>query len=292
MPRPPSKIFPRRSGVEKGRRHRRPASLADAPGSAGVVLGDIFDDRDILRGRQFGAAQRTRQQQTEEPALGQCRDDRSWEFTPRFDRISGPVEAGTQIARDRDKVGLAPGGLRRVRQASTSWQFHSASPTDINAVCGKRKNRRPTTSGAARPTATGRRGEIGDARIGIARTLAMVWTAAGPEKEQAGGGGEYGVRRHGQCSPARILEPGRRPALGRARRLCRAAGAAGQRSAAGALGCGAGPAGARGRLRHRGGDRAIGEERWVRRAKCWAPTSRRRCWKRRAGASPRAGSRM
>jgi len=61
--------------VEIGRGHRATGILAEAPGGAGVGLGDLLEHLDIGDGFELGAAQRARQQQAEKAARDQRLDD-------------------------------------------------------------------------------------------------------------------------------------------------------------------------------------------------------------------------
>ncbi len=120
--------LPRHLGCEIGGGHRAAAGLAEAPGDARVGLRDLLDHRHITGGRQLGAAQRARQQQTEQPALGQRRDQRLGQFPAFLDRLGrARRSSGRAAARARGEPRRAfhhlPGQL-----LSTSSPILAAAP--------------------------------------------------------------------------------------------------------------------------------------------------------------------
>ena len=82
----------------------QPVALAEAPSGARIVLGHFLDDLNIDRGRQLGAAERTRQQQAKQPALDQRFDDRLGKFAAKLDFLGRRVELGTKLPRALDMI--------------------------------------------------------------------------------------------------------------------------------------------------------------------------------------------
>jgi hypothetical protein len=88
--------------------------LADAPRRAGVVPGDFLDHRYISRRRQLGAAQGSRQQQTEQATPGEGVDHRLGQLAPALDLLRGSGELRPELAR-ASEMGRTPppAGIRR-----------------------------------------------------------------------------------------------------------------------------------------------------------------------------------
>ncbi len=95
------------------RGHRAAAILIEAPGRAGIDLGDRLDDRHILGRQQFGAAQRTRQQQPEKALLDKPVDDRCGKFAPLVDRSAAEAFSASAGARARRQCNPPPSSRAR-----------------------------------------------------------------------------------------------------------------------------------------------------------------------------------
>ena len=104
----------RHLGIEISRRHRTAAGLAQTPGDAGIVLGDFLDDRDVGRGRQFGAAERTGQQQAEQSTLDQRLDDRFGQVAAPLDFLGRRLEFGTKFLRAPEVVVIGRLGILQI----------------------------------------------------------------------------------------------------------------------------------------------------------------------------------
>ena len=92
MPSRGPKIVFAHLGGEKGGAHRAAAALTDAPGGAGVVAGDLFDDLSVVRRPQFGAAERARLQQPIEPGVDQRVDEARWQLAVALDLVGRAVD--------------------------------------------------------------------------------------------------------------------------------------------------------------------------------------------------------
>jgi hypothetical protein len=111
-----AKDFESHFGIEMSRGHRTTAGLAQAPGGAGVVLGDFLDHRDIGCGAQFSAAEGTRQQQAEQSALRQRLDDRIGQLATALDFLGRYLELGAEFPRAPQVIDIGRLSTLRLRE--------------------------------------------------------------------------------------------------------------------------------------------------------------------------------
>src|SRR5208283_3834810 len=99
-----TKDLARRNGLEISGDHRAARRLVEAPGGAGVDLGDLLDNRDKSGRQEFGAAHRARQEEAEKAALDQRRADWLRQFAAALDLGRGGGEVGGEVARPLEVI--------------------------------------------------------------------------------------------------------------------------------------------------------------------------------------------
>src|SRR5271157_4018416 len=121
----PAEDLPRHLGIEISRRHRTAAGLAEAPGGAGVVLGDFLDDFDVPRRRQLPAAECVGEQKPKQIALDQRLDDRLGQLASPLDLLPHDCEPGTKFPRSPEIINLGRRGALQIKGSRPHHQLLS-----------------------------------------------------------------------------------------------------------------------------------------------------------------------
>ena len=113
-------------GLQVCGRHHGSGCLADAPGGAGIRLGDLLDGLKERRGIELAAAKPARQQHAEQLCSVQRGQDLLGDLALALDAVGGSGHHRRDVARPRDPP--ARGGLRSGTLSSGATRFSIYDP--------------------------------------------------------------------------------------------------------------------------------------------------------------------